>query len=87
MSQNLAYKRYSLENGDRAARAAWLVLHPSGRGTATSALSRTEIHTRLASLCGVRTMSNSKKTSPQQLTVRIKECKNPGDLHELLLQQ
>ena len=32
-------------------------------------------------------MSNSKKTSPQQLTVRIKDCKNSGDLHELLSQQ
>ena len=32
-------------------------------------------------------MSNSKKTSPQQLTVRIKECKNSGDLNQLLSQQ
>ena len=31
-------------------------------------------------------MSNSKKTSPQQLTVRIKECKNSGDFLQLLLQ-
>jgi hypothetical protein len=32
-------------------------------------------------------MSNSKKTSPQQLTVRIKECKNSGDFLQLLSQQ
>jgi hypothetical protein len=32
-------------------------------------------------------MSNSKKTSPQQLTVRIKECKNTGDFLQLLSQQ
>ena len=86
MSQNLAYKRYGLENGDRAARAAWLVLHPSGRGLATSALLHTSIRARLTNLCGVRTMFNSKKTSPQGLTVRIKDCKNSGDFLQLLSQ-
>ena len=32
-------------------------------------------------------MSNSKKTSPQQLTVRIKECKNTGYFLQLLSKQ
>jgi len=38
-------------------------------------------------LGGVRTLSDSNRTRPQQLTIDIKESKNTQDLNQLLLQQ
>jgi nicotinamidase-related amidase len=88
VSQHLANQRYGWGNGDEVAKpAAWLVLHRSGRRTAFPAFLRTSMHSRLVILGGVRTLSDSNRTRPQQLTIDIKESKNTQDLNQLLLQQ
>ena len=82
MMRHLLNQRSGWENGDKA----WLVLRPSGRGTAFPAFTHNALHTRRALRDGVRAISHSKSTSPQQVTAHIKKCKDLRGLKQLLLQ-